>query len=872
MTELIACPGGKSSCDVPSFVTSIGNDAFYGCNELTNMIIPSSVTSIGYGAFQHCSRLTSITIPSSVTSIGTYTFYYCDKLTSISIPSSVTRIDDWAFSGCSELSDVYYGGTESEWKSISIGSGNKYLTSATIHYDYNAMPIENAHIDTVPVSCYQVKGYTGTNELSEDQKSDTMLSITFEIPKQYQYDHDYGRICLKDYDAEVPLAFPIDEPVQSDSDPGYISYSVTFTSLDPGRKLYLSFVGAPFLNTETGERVKTCWDKNVACLETPEILSKDVFGFKNFKTSVSTLDYWNLYPLLKAWGFSEGDSNNDPDAAGGVCAGMAGVAMMFDQGYISTDNFTNNRSSVSELKKTDRLKFSLKTVTDYIKTSYMISKCSAVTSQQKQNAGDLSGLYDAVKNYVDTGTSPVYVKISQNKEGTKNSHAIWACGLETYADYSDIIVYDCNFYNAAYRLRLYGSYPNFTGFEYMNKEYDEEYVYVSYVLNYDTRSYMAIVKVSSNIIPVAVAADDSSSETEYDLLITDNQGFIVSDGTTTVTNETYYSAEQDLVLPISTDYGVEQEENSNEEFWVKTGSAIAFTNDNDEAQSVLYATEYQGIDLSVPSNGELYIASDEEAQTLDAVMTVDETSEPTQIDGTYVIAIGDEIAEMQISGTVADTLSLSGDETSVDISGVESLTVVSTFGDETAETEVDVTEGTVNLKMEQVEEETYLVVSTDTDQDGTADSVESILLVPTVEATSATVTYLTDSHTNADFGEVAAQTVELGESGEAFVILPDAPANTGSWVYQFQGWSDGETLYQSGQRVSLTQDLTLTAQWKLYSINGDGVWNLSDAITLLNGLSGSLELAPEQKAISDLNQDGAVDNADVQAILALLRG
>ncbi|KAB2661307.1 MAG: leucine-rich repeat domain-containing protein, partial [Verrucomicrobia bacterium] len=51
-------------------VTSIGQDAFYGCSGLTNVTISTSVMSIADRAFAHCTGLTSVKIPNSVTSIG----------------------------------------------------------------------------------------------------------------------------------------------------------------------------------------------------------------------------------------------------------------------------------------------------------------------------------------------------------------------------------------------------------------------------------------------------------------------------------------------------------------------------------------------------------------------------------------------------------------------------------------------------------------------------------------------------------------------------------------------------------------------------------------------------------------------------------
>lgn len=61
-TTLIQCPEGNSRTNyvIPNSVTTIGNEAFSGCNGLTSVTIPNSVTTIGNGAFLHCNSLKEI--------------------------------------------------------------------------------------------------------------------------------------------------------------------------------------------------------------------------------------------------------------------------------------------------------------------------------------------------------------------------------------------------------------------------------------------------------------------------------------------------------------------------------------------------------------------------------------------------------------------------------------------------------------------------------------------------------------------------------------------------------------------------------------------------------------------------------------------
>ena len=108
---------GCQNTTIPNTVTSIGDEAFTGCEGLTSIDIPNSVTTIGKSAFSRCPGLTSVTIGNSVTQIGNGAFTWCTGLTNIVIPSSVTSIGFEVFAQCPALT------------SISVASGNPIYDS-----------------------------------------------------------------------------------------------------------------------------------------------------------------------------------------------------------------------------------------------------------------------------------------------------------------------------------------------------------------------------------------------------------------------------------------------------------------------------------------------------------------------------------------------------------------------------------------------------------------------------------------------------------------------------------------------------------------------------------------------------------------------
>jgi len=104
--DLFASCDSLTGITIPNKVKSIGDGTFYGCRNLTNIIIPQSVETIGNSAFYGCDRLTDITIPDSVVSIEDKVFAYCSSLKKISLPAHLKTIKTYTFYYCTELTDV----------------------------------------------------------------------------------------------------------------------------------------------------------------------------------------------------------------------------------------------------------------------------------------------------------------------------------------------------------------------------------------------------------------------------------------------------------------------------------------------------------------------------------------------------------------------------------------------------------------------------------------------------------------------------------------------------------------------------------------------------------------------------------------------
>ncbi len=144
-----------TSITIPYGITSITEDTFDSCYMLSEVNLPKSLTSIEYGAFTHCNSLKNITLPNSLKKIYSNAFYdcaltevivpdgtveifdafnLCTELTTVTLPSSLTLLSSSAFFRCNNIKDVYFRGTEAQWKELTKYYSPDFPAGVKIHF------------------------------------------------------------------------------------------------------------------------------------------------------------------------------------------------------------------------------------------------------------------------------------------------------------------------------------------------------------------------------------------------------------------------------------------------------------------------------------------------------------------------------------------------------------------------------------------------------------------------------------------------------------------------------------------------------------------------------------------------------------------
>lgn len=91
---------------IPVGITSIGQEAFEGCEYLMAIELPYSLKEIQLGAFYGCKLIKEINVPSGVSRIPIECFYGCDNLTRVNLTNSIKSIGKRAFWRCPKLKTI----------------------------------------------------------------------------------------------------------------------------------------------------------------------------------------------------------------------------------------------------------------------------------------------------------------------------------------------------------------------------------------------------------------------------------------------------------------------------------------------------------------------------------------------------------------------------------------------------------------------------------------------------------------------------------------------------------------------------------------------------------------------------------------------
>ena len=155
---------------IPDRVESIGGSAFYGTSWLKNQpngVVYAGKVAYGYNGFLE--DYSNLIIRDGTKGIAGGAFeYFHDSIKSVQIPASIKNIGFYAFYRCN-LTDVYYEGSQDQWKKINFEAGNYYLTDlCEVHFNYSKslyydVPV-GSWFEAASVWCSE-RGYiTGTGE------------------------------------------------------------------------------------------------------------------------------------------------------------------------------------------------------------------------------------------------------------------------------------------------------------------------------------------------------------------------------------------------------------------------------------------------------------------------------------------------------------------------------------------------------------------------------------------------------------------------------------------------------------------------------------------------------------------------------------
>ena len=727
---------------LPDGLTCIGQYAFQNASSLTEIKIPSSVNEIKACAFEHCSSISSVNIPDGVTIINGSTFYGCSNLRSVTIPDSVVTIESYAFYGCSALSGISIPNSV-----VNIGSfafkDCKSLKEVEIPDSVRNI-YTNAFADCInlqkirlseQLSVINSEVFRGCSSLKEVTVPDNATAIKSSAFKsctrleKITFGSSVNSIAGQSNASYSPfygcdnlseIYFTGDAPHFED----WAFATVTATAYYPRNASGWEDV---IQNQYHGTITWTPWTPG----ETPEptdglITIDDTWKDTNFGEEIPDFMYEDLFGGIKAAILKRLDNRK-----GGVCYGMVATAINTWHELPNVNTYNSSYQHLNQVKLEDRSTKTDLNALQYIMYGQISQYLPKRESEKKRNKDNLRGLYDAVKDYTEKHADAVAIVIWGNDgHNVRCGHTLLALGVEDHDGYSIIKVYDCNHPGEERELRLNkDENGTFNGWSYniglravgeWNSE-DSKFGAISYELTEIKNLYRDLTRrgiVNENYANAQSVAAQDDADAEYPYLITANTDSItVKDGKYTIKTNGTESDNADILLPIGNGVSPvpDQEEAPDKKdvynaFWAKTNQAVTFSDILDDSD-ITVAGSKEGVTASVPANATVSVDVPADSNTEQKVQVSSSANKTVGIE--YFGEKNSELASVTVAGTSNGEVTSSMKDNAINISGVKDLNITDTNGDVTS---VDDLNDKTSYQI--TEEQNGLSVKQDSDGDG----------------------------------------------------------------------------------------------------------------------------------------------------------
>jgi len=165
-----------TSLTLPDSITTISDNAFYGCSSLVSIDLPSTINTICHWAFNDCHSLTSVHLPENLIGISNQAFEGCSRLTTITLRQPGTVLVDTTTDGSYTASEDCFLSTTT-FNSAGVDFGELLSGAGFYPYDPNLFHCERPDIPLFHTIGPDEKMYYDIKKWAKTRNADSRLPL-----------------------------------------------------------------------------------------------------------------------------------------------------------------------------------------------------------------------------------------------------------------------------------------------------------------------------------------------------------------------------------------------------------------------------------------------------------------------------------------------------------------------------------------------------------------------------------------------------------------------------------------------------------------------------------------------------------------------